>query len=196
MNLIGTHASFGSRRPVVISTTWNPSDKGANCTLTNGDLTASLNTIAQNDGCRSILGVSSGKWYFEFTIAGAAGTEMVGVSGTVWDRTALLGKTSDSYSYYGNNGQKRNNNAGSSYGDTFGNGDIISVLLDMDAGTLTFWKNGVSQGQAFSGIGATMYAAFGGGSGSAAESVTANFGAAPFVYTPPAGYHHGLGRLA
>jgi hypothetical protein len=44
-----------------------------------------------------------------------------------------------------------------SYGGTFGNGDIIGVAYDADNGTLVFYKNGTSLGQAFSGIPANTW---------------------------------------
>ena len=37
---------------------------------------------------------------------------------------------------------KYNNNTGASYGATFTTNDVIGVALDLDAGTLTFYKTG------------------------------------------------------
>ena len=69
-----------------------------------------------------------------------------------------------------------------------GAGDIISVLLDCDAGTLSFARNGHSMGPAFSDI------PFGPGiaycpaaSLSEGEALRFNFGATPLVY-PEEGY--------
>ena len=48
----------------------------------------------------------------------------------------------------GYDGNKRIDTVDTSYGATFGSGDIIAVALDLDAGTptVTFYKNNVSQG--------------------------------------------------
>lgn len=48
----------------------------------------------------------------------------------------------------------------SEYGEKFGrSGDVIGVQLDFDAGTIEFYKNGVSQGVAFTNLSGTVYAA-------------------------------------
>ena len=52
--------------------------------------------------------------------------------------------TAGSYVYY-TNGNKYNGGTGSAYGATFTNGDLIGVALDLDAGTLVFYKNNTSQ---------------------------------------------------
>lgn len=67
-------------------------------------------------------------------------------------------------------------------------GDIIGVCLDMDGGTLQYYRNGSALGVAFSdierGAGIALFPAV---SLSFNESITANFGSAPFRY-PVAGY--------
>ncbi len=57
----------------------------------------------------------------------------------------------------------------------------------MDAGTLTFYKNGVSQGQAFSGIADQVYPLWGGNGGNAGAA-SHNFGQRAFAYAAPSGY--------
>ena len=50
---------------------------------------------------------------------------------------------------YGSNGKKYHDDAvatGVAYGDTYTTGDAIGVAFDADNGILTFYKNGVSQG--------------------------------------------------
>ena len=42
--------------------------------------------------------------------------------------------------------------AGLSYGQEWARGDIIGVMIDLDMGTISFMRNGVSLGQAFSHI--------------------------------------------
>lgn len=173
--------------PNMIPTTWNPSDKDATITLSNGNLTAACSSVGFG-AVRSVRGVSDGKYYWEVTIQTANARELVGVIDGASVINTILGTSATSYGYFGFDGTKRNNASSTAYGATFGNGDIISVLLDMDAGTLTFWKNGSTQGTAFTGLTGTLYAAFSGGSASFTEQGTVNFGASAFTYSPPAGY--------
>ena len=46
--------------------TWNPSDKGTNITLSNGNLTVAKGNAGW-ESVRATIGVSSGKWYWEVT---------------------------------------------------------------------------------------------------------------------------------
>jgi hypothetical protein len=54
------------------TTTWNPSDKSANVSLSNGDLTAQ-GTNGSDGGVRSTTSHASGKYYFEVTWSSATG---------------------------------------------------------------------------------------------------------------------------
>jgi hypothetical protein len=74
----------------------------------------------------------------------------------------------------------------SSYGSTFTNGDVIGVALDLDSGTLTCYKNNVSQGVLASGISGPFTPAF--ANYDNASTLTVNFGQRPFTYTPPANH--------
>ena len=63
-------------------------------------------------------------------------------------------------------------------------GNVMGIKLDLGAGTLTFYKNGVSQGTAFTGLSGTFYPAVTlRENASLALSLTANFGATAFTYT-------------
>ena len=50
---------------------------------------------------------------------------------------------------YSHNGQKYTDGSSASYGATYAANDIIGVALDLDNGTLIFYKNGASQGTAY-----------------------------------------------
>ena len=135
------------------------------------------------------IAVSSGKWYWEVTIGSTTNANwMVGIadsSGTIASRAW----TGANGWYYFTNGNKYNNNTGTAYGSSYTTGDIIGVALDMDAGTLVFYKNNVSQGTAYSSLtGKTMQAALGNGTGGGTQTYNINFGQRPFSYTPPTGY--------
>lgn len=116
-----------------------------------------LKTTQASAAFRTIVatfGVSSGKWYWEVQNTGND-WQFIGIVPDTWANMTLhVGQTADSYGYYSTS-FKYNNNTPASYGSTYGAGDIIGVALDMDAGTITFYKNNVSQGQAYSGISGT-----------------------------------------
>jgi len=168
--------------------TWNPLQQGVTATYSNGNLTA-----AQTDprGVLSTIGVSSGKWYWEIINDNGGGNLMVGVANITVGRGTLgiWYGTAGGYCYFSLNGQKWNNSVGTAYGASYTNGDIIGVALDLDGGTLTFYKNGVSQGTAFTGLNnGNTYMALVETSVTSSVQATANFGQRPFAYTPPTGF--------
>jgi len=159
-----------------------------NVTVTNGNLQVQVGTTSQNRTAVNTLAVSSGKWYVEGTVVtGTSADLMIGIIGTntVFTGNTYAGQFSNGYTYAGN-ALRYNNASGVSYGATYTAGDVIGVALDLDGGTLTYYKNGVSQGQAYSGISGEFYFAFVGGS--SAPTWAANFGQRPFTYTPPTGF--------
>jgi len=165
-------------------------------TLSNGNLTATTSGTANMSG--GTIGVSKGKWYAEFKI----GNTPISIGIAPVGFRAELGSSSDSYAYK-NSANKYTNGVDTAYGVSYTNGDIISVALDMDNGTLIFYKNGSSQGTAFTSISGTFTFGFGRYTGTEV-SCDANFGNPPFTivsgnadangygnfeYTVPSGYY-------
>ena len=132
---------------------------------------------------------NSGKWYFEIkpTSGSVSNGLMFGVTQDA-TLTGMLGTAATGYTYYGYDGKKYNNATGVAYGATVADNDIVGVAFDADTGSITFYKNNVSQGVAFSGMGSgTWY--FGVSIyGTSAGAASINFGQQPFVYTPPSGF--------
>jgi hypothetical protein len=162
----------------------NPLDYNVNNipTITNGNLTYTTNSAI---GARSTIAMSSGKWYCE--VRPTSTGNMLGIISSSASLTGVSypGSTATGYGYYSDNGNKYNNNSNSAYGATYGNGDVIGIAFDADAGTLTYYKNNTSQGTAFTGLTSGPYS-FVFGNGTSTGSF--NFGQQPFVYTPPSGY--------
>jgi hypothetical protein len=131
----------------------------------------------------------TGKWYAEFTAIYVDGTTSILDVGLL-DSTdfptpsGVIGASSKSYGYR-NTGSKLNNGAATAYGASYVIGDIIAIAFDATAGTLTFYKNNVSQGVAFTGLTAEYFFAIGGYNFAQWQ---ANFGQRPFSYTPPTGF--------
>lgn len=171
--------------------TWNTLAKGTSGTglvLSNGN----LDGVTPANGILSVLGtigVSSGKWYWEITPTAEGAQAMPGVSLQSTNLNTYPGGTGgQSWSYYGVDGTKYFNNTGSAYGPTFTNNDVIGLALDMDNGTLTYYKNGVSLGVAFTGLTGVMHPSMGDGGTIPAVGWNSNFGQRPFAYTAPSGY--------
>jgi hypothetical protein len=134
----------------------------------------------------STIAVSTGKWYWEATFyKPGSGDGVLGIHKTNTSLFQIVGYSGDPDGYgYSAGGNKQNNSTGSAYGATYTNGDVIGVALDLDAGTLTFYKNNASQGVAFSSLSGEFFPAF----SSETAYFQANFGQRPFAYTPPTGF--------
>lgn len=166
---------------------WNPLDKSPLITLAQNDLRATCDSAFQGPAVRANKGKSVGKWYWEITCVAAASSTEIGVSATTEGLTLGVGSTANGYSFAAS-GTKHNNGSSIAYPGGAGGyttGNVISVLLDMDGKTITFWKGGVSQTTAFTGLTGTLFPAV---APSANGILLANFGAATFAFTPPVGY--------
>lgn len=97
---------------------------------------------------RGLVGKSSGVLQFEITPSFNSGNDVaVGVGTTAANLANYPGSGSGGFSY-NRNGNKYIQGAGSGYGATYVSGDVIGVVVDFAAGSLTFYKNGVGQGVA------------------------------------------------
>jgi hypothetical protein len=156
--------------------TWNSLRKGANFTTSEGNLKAVTNATAAQS-IAGTFGMSSGKWYWEVRNEGGS-LSYTGIVDDTHDMSTYIGSSSSGSGYaYNTSGQKVGPTSGTAvaYGATYTTGDIIGIALDMDAGTLVFYKNGVSQGTAFTGLTGTWFAATS-GNGVAGKGGFANFG--------------------
>jgi hypothetical protein len=170
--------------------TLNPLKSYDSTGLSNGSLRQTISNGTYWSATLGTIGVSSGKWYWETTFTNLVIDSKYGVvgiapGGFVTGLDQFTGLTSTSYGYFNQTGYKYVSGVGSAYGASFTNGDVIGIALDLTAGTLTFYKNNVSQGVAFSGI-SGLY--FPGSSTYNGSTQDFNFGQQPFTYTPPTGF--------
>lgn len=169
--------------------TWNPSDKDSLITLSNWNLTIIHSAWSTWASVRSTISKSSGKWYWEYTIDSGS-TVLWGI----WNSTASLANfvwwDANWYGYYSTNGNKANSGL-TAYWASYVAWDIIGVALDMTAWTVTFYKNNVSQGTAFTMWAGTFFA-MNSVLTNVTVSMTANFGATAFTYAPPSGFNSWL----
>ena len=164
--------------------TWNPLQSSA-ATLTNGNLDCTT-ASATGGQVRATIAVSSGKWYWEVTVNTSVTANNIGIIKTPEALAAdRPGYFAGGYAYVGSSGNKENNASASAYGATYGSGDVIGVALDLTAGTLVFYKNGASQGTAFSSLTGEFIPCVGDGTGSNGLDMTTNFGQRAFAYQTP-----------
>ena len=159
--------------------------------------------------------MTNGKWYFENKAETVGGGTMVGIFGEGVDIDAWP-LYLDGIGVISPNGYKSVNGTETAYGDSYTDGDIVSVALDLTNDKIYWAKNGtwMNSGDPTSGStgtgalsltdGKTWFAGFADGSGSTAGASIMNFGNPPyansssvadangygaFEYAPPSGYY-------
>lgn len=168
----------------IVSTTFDPTKKGSLIVLSDDNLTATITGSGSTVyGVVATNSIPNLKLYCEvkiqtvsfFGIGISNGTVL---SGNDYGATSRLVKQ---------DGAKLTGTTISAYTSSFTTGDTVSLLIDMENGTLEYWKNGISLGIAFTDLKTlgTIYLHVGGQN----TTLTANFGASPFNYKVPTGYY-------
>lgn len=155
-------------------------------TITEGNL--KLLTASGNGGAGfgSIAIPTSGKWYWEVLAgAGGGGNWMIGIAEYKSNVTSFWAVANTVFYY--SSGQKYVDGTGSAYGATYTSNDLIGVAVNADAGTITFYKNNVSQGSITHTV-SGLFAAFDDGASASGDYFYVNWGQRPFTYTPPSGF--------
>jgi hypothetical protein len=142
--------------------TMNPLDKtpfGTSITYSDGNTTttASAGTDWTTRYSFSSLAITQGKWYAECKV-GNVGVSNQFYVGVIKDRqtasiSTSLGGIANGYGYYANTGNIVNNGVDlSTSGASYTTNNIIGMALDLDNGTLDFYKDGVAQGDQVTGL--------------------------------------------
>ena len=171
--------------------TLNPLSGGGSADPTNGNLDQTVSGAALGADTGTFL-LTTGKWYWEITST-LSTNDAAGIGILRANLPAItFFTTNPSGVYYYVNGDKYIDGTGSAYGatwNTLGTAFNIAVALDVDGGTVTFYKNGASQGAITlpsNTNGWLAHSGFGSASGSTAANF--NFGQRPFAYTAPSGF--------
>ena len=168
--------------------TLNPLNTDNVSTFSNGNLDTVCNNASTSGGS---IAVNSGKWYAEVVCTAKTATNaMVGIctiDGFDGERQVDESQNGGSGHGYVMNATKLP--GGASYGATWAIDDVIGIALDLDSAqnTVTFYKNGASQG-AININNAEYVFACSNGQGSSTITYTYNFGQRAFDYTPPTGF--------
>jgi len=179
---------------------------GSNATYTEGNLKIVTNSGSNSQGVSTIPIPYTGKYYWEVHITAT--------SGTISDHSRIGIQVGSAVTpsldvRYRSDGTKSVENSGSNYGASYAANDIVSIAVDSDNNTVTFFKNGSSQGainytltanqtylpiitEASSQINITYVANFGqdssfAGNATAQGNADEN-GIGDFYYAPPSGF--------
>jgi hypothetical protein len=138
--------------------TWNPLYKGSNTTISNGN----LNVASSSTGGRSVIStiafdIENDNFYCELLLNSTGSTfGIIGIESP--DVTNYIGYSNTSYGY-STDGGIYHNSSSTSYGATYTTTNVIGMAVG--SGAITFYKNGVSQGVAVSGLSGKFYVGVG-----------------------------------
>ncbi|WP_019639008.1 SPRY domain-containing protein [Paenibacillus fonticola] len=168
-----------------INVTLNPNDMGSGITLSNGNLT--VTTASNNNSIRATHGKILGKWYWEVKLSNGVDST-IGISNKSFSMISSEINTSNNWRVYNvAGGRKFPENT--TYGTPSTVGNTIGVALDLDNGTLEFYKNGISMGISHANVKelGEVYPTLRFYSNTS-QTMNINFGATSFTYNIPHGF--------
>ena len=198
----------------------NPLDKDtARGTISDANLkfAATAFSTYNAEACRATMGVTTGKWYYEFrgvTQAGTGNSALTNFTTSTQNLTAVSSFAGTLTNYIGANANIPGNSlqfqssgysaslANSTLFASYASGDVVNIAVDFTAGKIWVGKNGTwyNSGAPGAGTNATStftapagynlpeFEAVTSGDNSNQSSLTVNFGQQPFTYTPPTGF--------
>lgn len=141
-------ATQSTDSPTSNHATWNPlkfRSTSLKAVLAEGNLKATFDNSSSIEYAYGTMAVTSGKWYWEHTCNAVGGEQYIGVVGA----NVGEGNPSDSRHYRNNGNKYLDGGSATAYGASWTTNDIMGCELDMDNGTIEFFKNGSSQGVAY-----------------------------------------------
>ena len=172
--------------------TFNPLMKGANTTLSNGNLTVSSSGTTFDGWVEGTITIpKTGKWFVEFTAGSLPSSTYYGMYNVrTWNPNGFSG-----VGFFGlqvNSGNKLKSTGSGAYMPAASFGDVVGVMYDADNNTLGFMNNGVNYGVAFDSSDGIDYTddhrVWWNTNGATTFSHTINFGQKPFKFPPPDGF--------
>jgi hypothetical protein len=179
--------------------TTNPLDQNGGMTFSDGNL-SNASTSASWRSTRGTFGVTQGKWFYEVKVVNTGGPlldMMVGWADFTIKIPSEFSSSNPALTYTAGSGNKQLNGVNTAYGATYNVGDIIGVAFDADALTVTFYKNGTSQGSISTGWSSgifwspaiSLYGRYGN------TKASFNFGSPPFTISSGNSDANGYGNF-
>ncbi len=133
--------------PTINANVWNPSNSEfSGGTFSNGNRTV-VTGSSEYAPVQAGIPISSGKWYCEVVPQSSEASYLIGLTkGLSTTTTEFLGSLANDVAYYGNGNLYMNGDAALTYGASYAQNDVIGMAIDLDNNTLTYYKNGASQG--------------------------------------------------
>jgi hypothetical protein len=178
------------------STTWNPSDKGSNITLSNGNLTATGATVWNS--VRGTTSSSTGKLYFETVVTATDAAWIVGLGTSAMSLTSYVGNsaTSGGVDIASNTIFVSGMTSAAAAAGSWTVSDRFDIAVDLGAGKIWYGKNGTWTGSGVPSTGTapnitftpslTLFIAWAGNL--AADSATLRTKTSQFSDTIPVGF--------
>ncbi len=186
-------ASAPTPPPPPPSVAWNPADKSAGVTLSNGNLTA---TVQGSEQARATLGRSTGKWYFEVVAVANVAQSGFGFSDLVATVDGGSTQATEFLWFGGGLGWIWLGTTWDFTVKTIALSEVGGLAIDLDAGkawvrNFAGWSGDPVAGTGGNSIGYVaepVYPVCGAVGGAVDNDITANFGATAFAYTVPSGF--------
>ena len=170
--------------------TWDLVTKGSNASVDSSNGYIVTSTGSTNNGIKTDIGFSTGKYYMEFTIV-KKGECAIGICNENETLTSnSLGSSNQIIFYYNGNVFPSNVGCGLS---GLSNGSVLQIKIDADNKTMVFGLNGTWSSNTFTLTGNEFFPVVRNFSSSDSTTVQANFGQKDFAYDVPEGY---IGYLA
>jgi len=154
--------------------TFNPLAKGANVTLSEGNLKYSTSSASGVNGIVSMRISTGMKSYFEFTCGSVSLYRNISIGGVT---------------YVGDSGSISGGTGGTGTFATWTTGDVIRFACDYNAGTIACYKNATLQTTVTGVTNTSEWEINAAQATNTTGEYTANFGQRPFAYTPPSGFN-------
>lgn len=167
-----------------VSTIWNPSDKSADISLSNGNSTATKTSTGVERGVRALGSKSSGKWCLPVLIDRLTENGIdIGLATSSASLSNYLGFDSYGWGFDSANGKIYHSGSNVAYSTSYSSGDVIEILFNADSGELRFTKNGAvlaSGAAAATGLTMPLFAAIsfkGNGDGATIKAMISSYAA-------------------
>lgn len=187
-----------------MAVTWNPADKSASITLSNGNLTCELGVYAFFESVRATEGKAFGKWYFEADFNPyVAYKHWIGVGQSTASLGKYTGDDPDSWGFWWPDYDPyltAYNGPGTDYSDInmlYSSPKRTMIAVDMDTGKIWigldgYWLNSANPaagtGAVFSNLTGTVYPMASLHQEVGTAKITGYFASADLSHTPPTGF--------